>query len=159
MLPAKYALSEPERADAARHCAVLEKALIAGPSDRIAAAIAGLKLAFPAQRLSDDEASVAAAMFRQALGELPAWTVERAIQFWLRREHPEGNENYAFAPSAPQLRRLALIAYQKVSGERHDLKRLLDATVEPEPSAKDDAMRARIDEMVARTFGPKEDAA
>lgn len=155
-LPRHLALSEPQRADAERHCAVLAKALTPGPVDRIGASIAGLMLAFPGGKLGDEETAVRARMFREALGDLPAWTVERASQFWLRREHPEGNENYAFAPSAPQLRRLALVALQKVAAEHRQLARLLAAEVEPELTDEQRAANlARLRSIVLGT----EDAA
>lgn len=76
------------------------------------AAVARLLVAFPA---TDGGGGTATEMrseargeaFVMALDDLPAWAVAAACRDWLRGDGGKGGENYAFAPSPPQLRRLA----------------------------------------------------
>ncbi len=46
--------------------------------------------------------------YRVALGDLPVWAIRRGCENWLRGECGAGTENYAFAPSPPQLHRLVV---------------------------------------------------
>lgn len=130
VLPSHKTLSEAQLGEVRSHVDVLERAAQSGPVDRIGAAIAGMLSAFPSQQLGDAEQMARAGMYRAALEDVPAWAVDRAVKFWMRREHSEGRENYAFAPSPPQLRRLAVIACGPVRGELQKLRRLLSAKVE-----------------------------
>ena len=152
------ALTTAQRSETERHVTVLERAAASGPSDRIATAIMGVLSVFPAQVASPETIMARSIMYREALADLPAWSVERAVQWWNRGENSEGKENYAFPPSPPQMRRLALMACQPLRTELAQLNRLLEAKVIA-PPPKSPEMLSRIDEMVARTFGPKEGAA
>ena len=156
-LPASFALTEAQRAAVERHLAALEEFAEAGPADRIGSALKALLTAFPAQHVGDDAMQARAGMFRIALDNMPAWAVERAVTFWIKRQHPEGGENYAFAPSPPQLGRLAQIAAGKVRGEMIRLRRLLAAEVDVGISEEQRARNlARLSAIVC---GPAPDAA
>lgn len=146
-LPARAALSPPQRAECERH----ERALIAfvadGEARMIGAAVATMLACFPAQAASDEALKARAHGYLTALADLPAWAVDRGASYWMRREHAEGRENYAFAPSPPELRRLAVIAARPLRAERHAIRRLLKARVEAEPvidPARWDALSASL---------------
>lgn len=149
------ALTPAQRTETERHVASLDKASRSGPEERIGAAIMGVLAAFPAQATSAEATKARSIMYREALADLPAWSVERAVAFWNRAEHSEGRENYAFPPSPPQLRRLARIVSDPVRHQLGELRRLLDAEVIPEPTAKEADTKRRIDELVAKAFRPK----
>ena len=95
------------------------------------AAVAQVLVAFPVT-----DAGVAgtarAEAFAMALDDLPAWAVAAACRQWLRGEGGIGGENYAFAPSPPQLRRLAERHARCALGRAITLERLADAIAEPE---------------------------
>lgn len=143
------ALTVAQRTDVERHVSILEKACKTGPVERVGAALAGILSAFPQQQASNEEQMARASMYQIALDDLPAWAVERGVKMWMRRENPEGRENYAFAPSPPQLRRLAWVAFGKVKGELQVLSRLLAAQVDPELSSEQRAASlARLQQIV-----------
>jgi len=158
-IPEAMALTSAQRCETERHVAELAKAAKSGPGDRIGAAVMGVLAAFPAQASSPEATKARSIMYREALADLPAWAVERAVCFWNRGEHGQGNENYAFPPSPPQLRRLARLVADPVRHQYGQLRRLLDAEVVAEPKAKDEDAKARVAEMASRAFRSIQDAA
>lgn len=95
------------------------------------AAVAQVLVAFPVTDAGVAGAARAEA-FAMALDDLPAWAVAAACRQWLRGEGGAGGENYAFAPSPPQLRRLAERQARCALGRAITLERLADAIAEPE---------------------------
>ena len=134
-----------------------------GPGAQIGKALALLSASFPSQQFNPEVSDARAHGYKLALEDLPGWAVERAVAFWLRREHSEGTENYTFAPLAPQLRRLALIAFKAVADEQFKLKRLLEAKVVEEPKPVSAERRALLaDQLIAAikpVVPPKSEAA
>ncbi|WP_081761414.1 hypothetical protein [Methylopila sp. 73B] len=117
----------------------LEKFAKAGPPDRTGALVMSLLSSFPRQATNADAGDAKGEGYAIALDDLPSWAVRRAVGFWLRSEHGAGRENYAFAPSPPELRRLALIAAAPVRGDLMRLRRLLSAEVERDITDKERA--------------------
>lgn len=136
-ISSSFALTKSERMAVESHVAELEQATRNGPDERIGSALAKLLSAFPSQSASDEIANARAGAYRLALDGLPAWSIERAVTWWLQRQKGEGKENYAFAPSAPQLRRLADLAVQPMKAQLGRMRRLLDARVEHEPTPEE----------------------
>jgi hypothetical protein len=155
-IPGEMALTVAQRMETERHVAVLERAAESGPEDRIGAAVMGVLAAFPAQASSPEATKARSIMYREALADLPAWSVERAVSFWNRGDRGIGGENYAFPPSPPQLRRLARLVADPVRHQCGQLRRLLDAEVIPAPTKKDEDAKRRIDEILSGAFKPKQ---
>ena len=108
-----------------------EQALVAGPLEQIGSLIETLVGAYPTTG-ADQHRLMA---FRMAIDDLPAWAVEAGIRKWFRGEDGVGTENYSFAPSPPQLRRLALRAKNAAEGRILLLRRLLAAKVVDEAAS------------------------
>ena len=102
-----------------------------GPGDRILRAVGRLLVTFPGQQLSEGAAKVRGDAYREALDDLPAWCVEQACRDWLRGD-VAGEQNMAFAPSPPQLRKIALRHYQIMRGNRAWVDMMRRATTEPQ---------------------------
>lgn len=82
-----------------------------------------------------------------ALEGMPAFAIDQAVRWWLQGSGGDGSENYAFAPSAPQLRRLADKAAFGVVTRRYELRQLLAARVYTPPTPE---MRAQVAMMLDR---------
>lgn len=95
-------------------------------------AVARLLVAFPATDVTGGAAGARAEAFAIALDDLPAWAVAAACRDWLRGEGGKGGENYAFAPSPPQLRRLAERHVTVARGRAVTLELLAGAAAERE---------------------------
>lgn len=98
------------------------------------ATLTGFLGAFPATDTGEAGSRMRGAAFATALDDMPAWAVAAACRDWLRGEHGAGGENYAFAPSPPQLRRLAARHIAIAKGRAATLEALASAVVEPEYS-------------------------
>lgn len=146
-------MTHVQRGEVERHVAELDRFAKPGPTERIGSLVMGMLANFPRQNGTEDTGSAKGEGYALALDDLPSWAVRRACGFWLRGEHGAGRENYAFAPSPPELRRLALIAAAPVRGELMRLRRLLAAEVEREVS---DAERAANFERLQSLVKPKE---
>lgn len=133
---ARRPLTEAERSEATQIIAAVERSLTPAQDAEVLTYVARLLLAFPAQQVSETAAKIRSEAYLTALGEFPAWAIERAAEMWLRRQEPEGNENYAFAPSPPQMVRLCRIAMSFSYALKHRLERAMRA--EPECQFSDD---------------------
>lgn len=122
------------------------------PADRreVAPIVARLFMAFPGERLSRDEAAMRGDGYMIALDGLPSWAVDQAATWWLRGERGDGRENYAFAPSPPQLRQLAERATLAARARRYEAVKVLQAR---EQRAADPAMQARVGDLMADLAG------
>lgn len=120
--------------------------LAPGPASDTSNAIITLLGTFPSTGGND---KARANGFRIALEDLPAWAIEEAVKRWLRGEDGEGSENYAFAPSPPQLRRLALRARALVELRLRNFHRLLQAEVLPIEGPKEYVDEAKIHNLLA----------
>lgn len=96
------------------------------------ATLTGFLGAFPATDTGEAAGQMRGAAFATALDDMPAWAVAAACRDWLRGEHGTGDERYAFAPSPPQLRRLAARHLTIARGRAATLDALAGAVVEPE---------------------------
>ncbi len=123
-VPAECAPSEMQRAYIAGLITDLEGSLTPASEREIAAEFTKLILAFPAQSVSQDVAAIRAEAYFTALSDLPAWALREACRKWLRGE---ADGNLAFAPSPPQLRRLADEALIPVRAQMVRLRKLLHA--------------------------------
>ncbi|WP_348929232.1 hypothetical protein [Aquabacter sp. CN5-332] len=119
--------------------------------DQVAAQFTGLLVSFPAQAISDTAAKAKAQAYFIALEGLPAWAVQEACRRWLRGEPgPNKDANFAFAPSAPQLRILADSLTADLRMHRLKMRRILDAKVRVElPEADRARMVQRLRDVIA----------
>lgn len=104
MLPDDYQREELRRLS--RGLSSTMKAL-SGPVQDIAGAVTEMWLSFPAQTMSLEAATSRSQTYLAVLSDLPAWAVAAGVGDYLRGEEGTGDENYAFAASPPQVRRLA----------------------------------------------------
>lgn len=111
-------------------------ALRAGPERMTMTYVTELLLVFPIRDAGDVTAKAMSRAYLTALEDLPAWAVARAKISWLKGQHGEGRENYAFAPSPPQLRRLAEFHMREIRELHSQIERLLNAEVEPDYSTE-----------------------
>lgn len=71
------------------------------------AEVGKLLMAFPGEKLGPDEQKLRGEAFIAGLGSFDPSDVRIACSWWMQGKNGDGNENYAFAPSVPQLARLA----------------------------------------------------
>lgn len=109
------------------------------------ALVGKLLLSFPAQDLSVAAATYRSEGYLTAVSEYPAWAIAKACDAWLRREHPEGNENYAFAPSPPQLARLCRIATRPALARFVELANIRQARPGVASKATDEERRIQVE--------------
>lgn len=112
------------------------------------AAISRLLVAFPATDMgSAGGPAIRAQAYAIALDDMPAGCVEAACRDWLRGEHV-GRENTAFAPTPPQLRKMAARHLSVRQGRATALDALANAVVEREFTDEHRAeMSRRLDEI------------
>lgn len=128
-LPADLALNSAQRQAVERLVSEGEAVLAPGPAAEILEAVSPLLETFPTS--SNTNSKARGMGFRIALEDLPAWCVQEAVKRWLRGEDGDGSENYSFAPSPPQLRRLAIRAKAGAELRLRNFRRLLQAEVIP----------------------------
>lgn len=90
--------------------------------------------AFPGKEVSDDRLANRGQAYVISLEGMPLWAVLRGVKSWLKAENGTGKENYAFAPSPPQLLRLAKLHHGRLGAVRGNINRLLKADPIPEYS-------------------------
>lgn len=119
--------------------------------DRLTAQIMGMLSSFPSQAMSHAMAEARLSNYFDVLAPFPLAMVRQAISSWMGRRHSEGNENYAFPPSPPQLVRLARIAAEEAlpprpvgAGHRY----LSPAPEMPEPPPQE---RERVLQLLRET--------
>lgn len=121
------ALTEVGRTDITLLLKICMTALIPAKPEEALTLVAKLLLAFPAQELSETAAKYRSEGYLTALSEFPAWAIAKGCDSWLRREFAEKNDNYAFAPSPPQLSRLCRLAVTETRARRAALQDILRA--------------------------------
>lgn len=136
-------LSTSARTAIERRAGELAAALVAFDTDALATHVADMLSGFTAQNLGEAAQRGRARSFLQALDDLPAWAVADACRRWLRRE--AGTEfNYAFPPTPPILRELAMISRLRVATQLEQLRKLLNARVVDDTPAFTDEHRAEM---------------
>ena len=73
------------------------------------ALVSKILIAYPSAQMTEAKAAAMSEAYLDALSDIPTWAIEGARKRWNRGEVSNlGNANLAFAPSAPQLRLLAI---------------------------------------------------
>ena len=145
-IPANLALSEEQRRDVQARVDLLGEAEIACDVDQTMTVVVELLEAFPAAKLSDEQARLKAKGYITALEGLPTWAVAEGGRRWLQAR--AGSQNYDFAPTPPRLREVTDEVLADVRAQRHFLQRLLKAKPVQEEK-QDPQMRRRINEGYA----------
>lgn len=128
----------------------LAAALVAFDTDTLAANVSDMLLGFIVQGLGDSGHEGRARSYMMALDDLPAWAVGDACRRWLR--HEAGEHNYAFPPTPPILRDLAVTAKVRVEGQLRSLNKLLEAHVVDDPPVYSEEHRAEMQEKLQALF-------
>ena len=117
----------------------LEQAARPGPTNRIIAILGELVAEHATARMDEDTADIKIGAYRDAVEDLPAWSVREAVRRW-RRGDVAGTDprDLDFAPKPARLRRLAEGIAATASGQAIRLRRILIA--EPEEAASDAVM-------------------
>jgi hypothetical protein len=138
----------------------LKQRLSAAPGDRqlIAAELAKLLAAFPAQAQSDAPASLRIEAYFEAVGDAPAWAVQQARLRIIRGE--VGSLDTRFAPNPPQLAAVVRDLLSSLRNDLADLERLSAAVVEHVPTPEERARVAAKFAELKQTFpsGAKREA-
>lgn len=159
MLKASQAPTISERQAIERKVAALGNSLALVDVDRVAGAVSRLLVCFPSAATDEESAGMRAKGFLVALDDVPPWAVERACRAWLRGEVDGGTPK--FAPSPPELRKVALQQMAPVFREKRSWERVLAAEIEPEYSAEErEAQKQRVERLGrilagAETYDPK----
>lgn len=130
-LPARLLPTTGQRSILRQDAASILATMHPGPMREIMGAVARLLIAFPATD-PGIAGEARAEAYEVALEDLPAWAVAAACLDWLQGKRGTGGENYAFAPSPPQLRRLADLHASVARGKAYTLGLLAEAVAEPE---------------------------
>jgi hypothetical protein len=125
MIQASLALSEEQRRAVQARVDHLGEAEIAADVDETMMVAVELLEAFPAAKLSDEQARLKAKGYITALEGVPTWAVAEARRRWLQAR--AGLQNYDFAPTPPRLREVADEVLVDVRAQRLFLQRLLKA--------------------------------
>jgi hypothetical protein len=98
--------------------------------------------------LSPTCAKYRAKSYLDALKGFPAWAIDAARQDWINGRELTGREDFQYAPAAPVFRKYAEEHAQPARGERHALRRILDARIINVPTeAQRVAMKLRFDAL------------
>lgn len=152
VLSADKALTEAERAALDVYVSNLERQMLPASDHEVASIFTQMLVSFPAQAVSMDAAKAKGRAYFIALEGLPKWAIQAACRNWLQgKAGPIKDPNFAYAPSAPQLRIIADDLMLPVRRHLYDLKRLLAAKVaEPRVSPE----RAKeLASVAAAAFG------
>lgn len=159
MLRASQAPTTTERQAIEKRVADLGRSLQTLDVDRVAGAVSRLLACFPTAAKDQETAALMADGFLTALDDVPAWAVERACRAWLRGEVDGGAPR--FAPTPPELRKVALQQMAPVFREKRSWERVLQAEIEPEYSPEEREAQKRRMERLGRilagdeTYQPK----
>ena len=106
--------------------------------------VSKILIAYPSAQMTEAKAAAMSEAYLDALADIPLWAIEGARKRWNRGE-VDGLEraNLAFAPSAPQLRLLAVDELEQEQARARWLDRILsrdkDAGRRMEGMSKEDA--------------------
>lgn len=120
-------LTPEERADVERRRDSIRQLLTPATEDEALTLVMQLLLAFPAQELSETGAKYRANGYITALSDCPAWAIRDGCKSWLKRRFSEATDNYAFAPSPPQLERLCRLSMREAREHERRLEMILKA--------------------------------
>lgn len=118
----------------------IARSMVPATSDEIETLIGALLAGYPVGRGHRDEVDAVLRAFRQALRDLPVWSISAACSAWNRGEAK--GKNTSFAPAPSDLRAVALEQTEEFDRERHKIKAILDAEVVPEQES--DEKRAEV---------------
>ena len=146
VLSAAQAPTAEQRVALVAHLANLDRAMQPATMEEAATHFTALLVSFPAQQMGQEAAKAKAQAYFIALEGLPKWAISGACRKWLRGEVEDLKDvNLAFAPSPPQMRRLADTLVRDVAWHAVLIRRLLDAKVLPVRSEVEcAAMAARL---------------
>lgn len=128
--------SEGQRAALREQVRRLRISLQPGSALEIGREVAVMLGAFPMLGLSDDALDQRSAAYLYALDTFPGWAVKEAVRWWIRGERSEPGDRHGFAPSPPQLVRLAKLALEPTEAEILRLTRMAEAVVDAPTGAK-----------------------
>lgn len=155
-IPEKFAPSSADRAAIEARIAELKRAETFIDVDFSMTAVTRVLLAMPSAQLSEVGAKARAEAYIVALGDLPSFATIEACRRWLRAEAGfinDGKEprkpNYAFAPSAPELRLVAMPIAKLVTYQAGTLQNVLRAIPRPEPVQIPEAECAKMRERLS----------
>lgn len=134
MIPAGFDLTTDQRSKAKLLITAIDDHLAGQDRRKIGGAVTELLMAFASAPMSDAGAAARAKGYAVALEGVPSWAVQEACARWLRGDVEDGN--LAFAPSPPQLRKIANAVMVPIRAQRVLLERVLSARVEEEFSAE-----------------------
>ena len=117
----------PQRAAIAQRIEELHAASMPGPLASTLSVIGSIVSRNTAARQDEDLASIEIEAYRDALDDLPAWTVREALRRWRRGEVGGNRRDLDFPPKEHRLRQIALGVESAVRGQIIRLQRLLEA--------------------------------
>jgi hypothetical protein len=134
--------TEQERAQIPGLLSTLKRQLSAGPSDRqgIAAELANMFAAFPAQDQSDTPAALRIGAYFDALSDAPVWAIRQARLKVISGEYV-GSLDSRFAPTPPQFAGIVRSILKPLRDDLADLEKISAAVADHVPSAEE---RARV---------------
>lgn len=142
-------LTVKERADVQARLDSLKATLTPATPDEAMTFVMKLLLAFPSQELSEAAAKYRSEGYLTALLDVPAWAIQKGCGYWLRREFREETDNYAFAPSPPQLSRLCKIAVTEARYRERQFEAILKARPDAIKEQTEAVIQKRIDRLKA----------
>lgn len=142
-LPASHALTGEQRTAVQAMASRLETHLAPASDEEIGSAFAMIRLQFPAKDVGAGAARAVARGFLLALRGAPAFALECAVE---RILSGQAGINPDFMPTAPRVRQIADEISRPARWHAVQLRRLLEAEIEPEPSPE---ARERVRAMVA----------
>jgi hypothetical protein len=112
--------------------------------------IGGMLLGLQTGGITAEQAQAKAAMFAEAVEDIPTWAIVAARKAWNRgdRQHYGEDAKFAFAPMPGQLASAARAFHAEARGEALRLRRLLSAGVD-EPKPANPEMLRRIGGLLA----------
>ncbi|WP_454917326.1 hypothetical protein [Xanthobacter sediminis] len=127
-LPEASALTESQRRTVMEMCSRLGGHLRPASDEELGVSFAMLQSAFPAANLADGEARANARAYMVALEGVPSFALAEAVRLILRGE---AGLDRRFMPTPPELRALVDRLSLPARAHRVQLRRLLEAEVEP----------------------------
>jgi len=129
---------------------VLSRALRPATAADAGVIVTQLMVAFPSQALEQKSAKYRSRAYLSALEMFPAWAIALACRDWLQGRGVTGDENFAFAPSPPQLVKLAEKHAGPAWAALHNLRRVRNARIiRAIPKAERDRVAKKFEALSA----------